>query len=76
MDDGIIKEVSERITEQALVDTSVKINNPGNILIAMYGATIGKLGIVGNFPLTTNQACCGMTPFNGVFNWYVFFIGY
>ncbi|KRL92967.1 restriction endonuclease subunit S [Limosilactobacillus equigenerosi] len=73
LDDGIIKEVSERITEQALVDTSVKINNPGNILIAMYGATIGKLGIVGNFPLTTNQACCGMTPFNGVFNWYVFY---
>ena len=37
----------------------------------MYGATIGKVAIVGK-EMTTNQACCACTPI-GVFNWYLFY---
>ena len=33
------------------------MNPAGSVLIAMYGATIGKLGIL-NIDATTNQACC------------------
>ena len=40
--------------------------------MAMYGATIGKLGIL-TFPATTNQACCACVPVSGIFNLYVFY---
>ena len=40
-------------------------------MIAMYGATIGKVAIAGT-EMTTNQACCACTPI-GVFNWYLFY---
>ncbi|NHL93442.1 restriction endonuclease subunit S, partial [Lactobacillus helveticus] len=64
LNDGVIQDTSEKITEAGVANSSVKVNQPGNILIAMYGATIGKLGIVGK-TLVTNQACCGCTPFKG-----------
>ncbi len=57
LNDGIITQIPEYITEKALGETSVKLNPTGSILIAMYGATIGKVGIL-SFPATTNQACC------------------
>ena len=47
------------------------MNKIGDVLIAMYGATIGKVAIVGK-ELTTNQACCACTPF-GVYNYFLFF---
>ena len=47
------------------------MNKVGDVLIAMYGATIGKVAIVGK-EMTTNQACCACTPI-GVFNWYLFY---
>lgn len=37
----------------------------------MYGATIGKLGIL-NIEATTNQACCACVTFSGVSNMYLF----
>lgn len=73
LNDGIVEETSEKITELGVKNSSVKINKPGNILIAMYGATIGKLGIVGKKELVTNQACCGCTPYKGIYNQYLFY---
>ncbi len=72
LNDGYISEVSEFITELALEKTSVRLNPAGSVLMAMYGATIGKLGIA-QIPLTTNQACCACIPFCGIFNLYLFF---
>lgn len=72
LNDGVIQDTSEKITEAGVANSSVKVNQPGNILIAMYGATIGKLGIVGK-TLVTNQACCGCTPFTGIYNLYLFY---
>ena len=38
----------------------------------MYGATIGKLGIL-TFPATTNQACCACIEFNAIIQLYLFY---
>lgn len=62
----------EHITELALNNCSLSINPPGNVLVAMYGATIGKLAI-NNIPVTTNQACCSCTPYNGIYNKFLFY---
>lgn len=45
LNDSFIDDVPEYITELALKETSVSIKPKGSVLIAMYGATIGKLGI-------------------------------
>ena len=73
LNDDIIEDTSEKITELGVRNSFVKVNKPGNVLIAMYGATIGKLGIVGKRKLVTNQACCGCTPYNEIYNWYLFY---
>ena len=57
LNDSIITNIPENITQKALYETSVRLNPKGSVLIAMYGATIGKVGIL-SFPATTNQACC------------------
>ena len=72
LNDGIIEEIPNKITEKALNETSVKLNPSGSILIAMYGATIGKLGIL-TFPSTTNQACCACNVFQPFYNLYLFY---
>ena len=72
LNDGFIKEVPEYITELALEKTSVRLNPVGSVLMAMYGATIGKLGIL-EIPVTTNQACCACIPYAGMYNKYLFY---
>ena len=62
LNDGYISDIPEYITETALKETSVKLNPKDSVLIAMYGATIGKVGIL-SFPATTNQACCACTDY-------------
>ena len=62
LNDGKITEIPEFITQKALEETSVKLNPIGSVLIAMYGATIGKIGIL-TFPATTNQACCACVDY-------------
>ena len=72
LNNGYINEVPEFITEIALKETSVRLNPIGSVLIAMYGATIGKVGIL-NIKATTNQACCACLPFNGIYNEFLFY---
>ena len=62
LNDGVIKSIPETITRKALEETSVKLNPIGSVLIAMYGATIGKIGILA-LPATTNQACCACVDY-------------
>jgi type I restriction enzyme S subunit len=57
--DGLIQiESEEKITEDGFKNSSAKLFPKGTLLIALYGATAGKLGIL-NFESTTNQAICG-----------------
>ena len=67
LNDSYIYEIPEKITQKALFASSLKINPIGSILIAMYGATIGKVGILTQ-PATTNQACCACSDFKGIYN--------
>ena len=71
LNDGIITNIPEFITEKALKETSVKLNPTNSILIAMYGATIGKIGIL-SFPATTNQACCACLDYK-IDKMYIFY---
>ena len=71
LNNGIVNDSEIKITEKALQECSLRMNKIGDVLIAMYGATIGKVAIVGK-ELTTNQACCACTPF-GIYNYYLFF---
>ena len=71
LNDGYIEYIPENISRFALEKTSVRLNPAGSVLIAMYGATIGKLGIL-TFPATTNQACCACLPIE-ICNEYLFY---
>ena len=71
--DGLIKRVEEYITDEALKNSSAHINPKGSVLIAMYGATIGKLGLL-EFPCATNQACCACDVNTLICDrWYLFY---
>lgn len=72
LNDGYIYDIPETITQKALEESSVKLNPVGSILIAMYGATIGKVGIL-TFPATTNQACCACVDYQGIDQMYLFY---
>lgn len=59
LNDGYVTEVEEFITEEGLKKSSAKLFPKGTLLIAMYGATVGKLAIL-DIETTTNQAICGV----------------
>jgi len=65
LNDGLITDSEEHITEEALKNSSAKIFPKGTLLIALYGATVGKTGILG-IDASTNQAVCALFPKNNV----------
>ena len=75
LNDGIINDIPKRVTEKALAETSLRLNEAGSVCIAMYGATIGKLGIL-SMPATTNQACCVCNNLKSFVNrmWLFYFL--
>ena len=48
-----------KITEEGLNSSSAKYIPANCIIVAMYGATVGRVGI-NKIPLTTNQACANI----------------
>ena len=56
-----IHETELFITEEGLNNSTAKWFPKGTVVIAMYGATVGQVGILCN-PMTTNQAICGIFP--------------
>ena len=70
-DTYMIKNSEESIKPLALKECSLRINKPGDIVIAMYGATAGKLGLL-EVEGTTNQAVCGFTLFDRVDRLFTF----
>jgi type I restriction enzyme S subunit len=64
LNDGFIFETSKKITDEAISEHSTLKKYPVNsIVMAMYGATIGKLGIL-KVDTTVNQACCVLANSN------------
>lgn len=58
---GIIRTVKNRITEEAVKNSSAKMIPENSILVAMYGATAGQVGLL-KIRTTTNQAICSILP--------------
>lgn len=57
--DGWLDDSEEHITDDAVASSSAKVLPENTVLMAMYGATVGQLGILRR-PMTCNQACCAM----------------
>lgn len=53
--------IEDTITEDGLNNSSAKMYEPGTVLLAMYGATIGATSIL-KIPACTNQACAAFKP--------------
>jgi type I restriction enzyme M protein len=58
---GLISQATQFITESGVKNSSTKRFPVETILVAMYGATVGQVGILG-IEATTNQAVCGIFP--------------
>lgn len=64
----------KRLTEAALADYSaLRKFPPGTLLIAMYGATIGRLGWL-ECEAATNQACCAMQMSEPYLSRFLFYV--
>lgn len=70
--DGYIDSCEEKITETGLRNSSAKMFSKGTVLLAMYGATVGKLGML-SIEAATNQAVCGITPPEDIDRFFLFY---
>jgi type I restriction enzyme, S subunit len=61
LEDTLIEQIEEAITDEGLANSSAKIFPAGTPLIALYGATVGKTGMLG-VDAATNQAVCALFP--------------
>jgi len=59
--DRVVYETSEFLTDEGLASSNAKLFPKGTLCIALYGATVGKLGILG-IDAATNQAVCAVFP--------------
>ncbi|MBS1681335.1 MAG: restriction endonuclease subunit S [Bacteroidetes bacterium] len=76
LDKGLILDTEEKISEEAIKNSSAKIFPKGTLLIALYGATIGKLAFLG-IDAATNQAVCGIFKNENIDSNYLFnFLSY
>ncbi|MBR3073459.1 restriction endonuclease subunit S [Fibrobacter sp.] len=71
LNNSVVTETKIKVSKLALQKCSLRLCQPGDVLIAMYGATIGKLAIAG-IELTTNQACCACSLYYD-YNKYLFY---
>jgi type I restriction enzyme S subunit len=69
---GEIFESKNFITEKGLKNSSAKLFPPNTVLVAMYGATAGQVGIL-RFEACTNQAVCGILPNDKTIPEYLFY---
>lgn len=72
LNNGWIYDTEEKITDEGLKKSSAKLFPPYSVLIAMYGATIGKVAILG-VPATTNQACACAVCNQSLLYMYLFY---
>lgn len=72
LQDCILTETEECITEEAVKHSSAKLFPKGTLLMAMYGVNIGKLAI-SDIEATCNQACCVIVPKRIESKYYLFY---
>lgn len=59
IDFNVIESTEKTITHAGLDNSSAKWVEPPSVIVAMYGATAGKVAI-SKIRMTTNQACCNL----------------
>ena len=69
---GYIFSTDKYITQLGLENSSAKWVPANSVVIAMYGATAGKVGFI-KIPLTTNQAVCTLLPNDGFEPLYLYY---
>jgi len=72
LNDGIVYDTEEKITADAIKSSSAKLFPKGTVVIAMYGATIGKVAIMG-VSAATNQACACAVASELLYHKYLFY---
>ena len=72
LNDGYIFDTEEKISQSALKNSSAKIHPQNTVVIAMYGATIGKVGIL-KIEAATNQACACAVCNSDIYFKYLFY---
>ena len=61
LNDSLVKKTKEALTPTGIANSAAKVVPAGTVLVAMYGASIGKLGVAGS-SLCTNQAIAAIQP--------------
>ena len=61
LDGGFILNTEEKITKDALKNSSAKLLPVHSVLVAMYGATVGEIATL-SIEATCNQAICAILP--------------
>ena len=61
LNSSIITQALNYITERGLNNSSAKLYPANTVLVAMYGATTGKVSLL-TFEACSNQAVCGVIP--------------
>ena len=69
--DRVVYETSENLSDEGLASSNAKVFPKGTLCIALYGATVGKLGILG-IDAATNQAICAVFPPAGLDTRYLY----
>ena len=74
LNNDYIVATSRKINQKAMSKfSSLKLYDENSLVIAMYGATIGKVGLL-KIKSTTNQACCVLGNSDKVFMKYIFYV--
>jgi type I restriction enzyme S subunit len=61
LEDDIVTSAEEHISEHAIHNSAAKVFRSGTLLVALYGATVGRTGILA-MEAATNQAVCAVFP--------------
>ena len=69
---GIISSVKNHITQAGVDNSSAKMVPENSVVIAMYGATAGQVGLL-KIATTTNQAVCSVLPNNSYVPEYLYY---
>lgn len=70
---GLIYSAEQKITELGLKNSSAKIFPVDTVLVAMYGATAGQVGLL-KIESATNQAICGILPSDRIIPKFLFYL--
>lgn len=70
LNNSIITSTTNYITEEGLKNSSAKLYPQDTILVALYGATAGKVSLL-SFEACSNQAVCGVIPPNKIMTTYI-----